>query len=63
MPRVPVVPYEYGMPRLQKPTKFCVVDGQSVADGTVTVRDRDTLKQERVSADRLREYLRERIEP
>ncbi|MGH7674648.1 MAG: glycine--tRNA ligase, partial [Gemmatimonadales bacterium] len=33
------------------------VDGQSVQDGTVTVRDRDTLKQERVSGDRLGEYL------
>jgi glycyl-tRNA synthetase len=33
------------------------IDGQSVADGTVTVRDRDTLKQERVAADRLADYL------
>jgi glycyl-tRNA synthetase len=37
------------------------VDGQSVADGTVTVRDRDTLRQERVPADRLVEVLRERL--
>ena len=33
-------------------TPFCVtVDGQSMEDGTVTVRDRDTLEQDRVSAD------------
>jgi glycyl-tRNA synthetase len=37
------------------------VDGQSVADGTVTVRDRDTLRQDRVAAGRLAEYLDERL--
>jgi glycyl-tRNA synthetase len=37
------------------------VDGQSVSDGTVTVRDRDTLQQERVPAERVREYVAERI--
>jgi len=37
------------------------VDGQTVADGTVTVRDRDTLQQERVAADRLRQYLSDRL--
>ena len=37
------------------------IDGQSVADGTVTVRDRDTLQQERVPADRLRDILRDRL--
>ncbi len=37
------------------------VDGQSVTDQTVTVRDRDTLQQDRVSADRLIEYLSERL--
>ena len=41
-------------------TPFCVtVDGQSIEDGTVTVRDRDTLKQVRVAADGIRDYLRE----
>jgi len=30
-------------------TPYCItVDGQTLADGTVTIRDRDTLKQERV---------------
>ncbi len=43
-------------------TPFCVtVDGESVSDGTVTVRDRDTLKQDRVASDRLRDYILERI--
>ncbi|HEY2025395.1 MAG TPA: glycine--tRNA ligase [Gemmatimonadaceae bacterium] len=43
-------------------TPFCVtVDGESVKDGTVTVRDRDTLKQDRIAATALRVYLRERL--
>jgi glycyl-tRNA synthetase len=33
------------------------VDGQSTADGTVTVRDRDTLQQDRVDATQLKGYL------
>jgi glycyl-tRNA synthetase len=37
------------------------VDGDSIADGTVTIRDRDTLKQERVAADQLRAVLAERL--
>ncbi|MGH7700115.1 MAG: glycine--tRNA ligase [Gemmatimonadales bacterium] len=37
------------------------VDGQSTQDQTVTVRDRDTLKQDRVAADRLVEYLAEKL--
>ena len=43
-------------------TPFCVtVDGQTKDDGTVTVRHRDTLAQDRVAADRLVEYLAERL--
>jgi glycyl-tRNA synthetase len=43
-------------------TPFCVtVDTESVKDGTVTVRDRDTLQQERISAESLRGYLTERL--
>jgi glycyl-tRNA synthetase len=43
-------------------TPFCItVDGQTNEDGTVTVRDRDTLAQERVSTDRLTEYVQERV--
>jgi glycyl-tRNA synthetase len=43
-------------------TPFCItVDGDSVADGTVTVRDRDTLKQDRIAATAVRGYLAERL--
>lgn len=43
-------------------TPYCVtVDGQTLADGTVTVRDRDTLEQPRVSQDKLIDWLRERV--
>jgi glycyl-tRNA synthetase len=37
------------------------IDSQSVQDGTVTVRDRDTTAQERVSAEDLAAHLAERI--
>ncbi|HET6618049.1 MAG TPA: glycine--tRNA ligase [Gemmatimonadota bacterium] len=44
-------------------TPFCVtVDGESVADRTVTVRDRDSMEQARVPVDGLEEWLAERIE-
>ena len=44
-------------------TPFCVtVDGETLSDGTVTVRDRDTCTQTRVAADRVADYLAERIE-
>jgi glycyl-tRNA synthetase len=44
-------------------TPFCItVDGDSVKDGTVTVRDRDTLKQDRIAADALAGYLKERLQ-
>ena len=43
-------------------TPFCLtVDGQTMADGTVTLRDRDTLAQERVAADRVRDVIRARV--
>jgi glycyl-tRNA synthetase len=45
-------------------TPFCVtVDGQTIADGTVTVRDRDTLLQERLPADAVAGFVRERVTP
>ena len=37
------------------------VDGQTMQDGTVTVRDRDTLVQVRVATDQLAAYLNERL--
>jgi glycyl-tRNA synthetase len=43
-------------------TPYCVtVDGQTLEDGTVTVRDRDTMAQDRVARDRVAEYLRDAI--
>ncbi|HEX6940928.1 MAG TPA: glycine--tRNA ligase [Longimicrobiales bacterium] len=43
-------------------TPFAVtVDGQTLEDDTVTVRDRDTLRQERIAVDRVLDYIRERI--
>ncbi len=43
-------------------TPFCVTyDFDSEADGCATVRDRDSMKQERVSIDRLAEYMGERV--
>jgi len=39
-------------------TPFCItVDGQTNADNTVTVRQRDSMKQERIGADKLLGYL------
>jgi glycyl-tRNA synthetase len=43
-------------------TPFCVtLDFSGLADHTVTVRERDTMKQDRVSLDRLQSYLAERL--
>ncbi|MHC4758714.1 MAG: His/Gly/Thr/Pro-type tRNA ligase C-terminal domain-containing protein, partial [Planctomycetota bacterium] len=44
-------------------TPFCVtVDGQTLEDKTVTVRQRDSMEQERVSTDKLLEYFREKLD-
>ncbi len=43
-------------------TPFCVtVDHESLEDAAVTVRNRDTWEQERISVDALREYLQARL--
>ena len=43
-------------------TPFCVtVDGQTTTDGTVTVRDRDTLQQVRIPAEGVAQYVRDRL--
>jgi glycyl-tRNA synthetase len=43
-------------------TPFCItIDGQTVSDRTVTVRHRDTLVQERISADHVAGYVQERM--
>jgi glycyl-tRNA synthetase len=44
-------------------TPWCItVDGQTAEDGTVTIRDRDTLEQVRVDAGALKGWIRERLE-
>ena len=44
-------------------TPFCITyDFESVEDGCVTVRDRDTMAQERIAVDKLVEFIREKIE-
>ena len=43
-------------------TPFCITyDFESVDDGCVTVRDRDTMQQERVAIDKLNGYIAEKI--
>ena len=43
-------------------TLFCVtVDVESLTDKKVTVRDRDTMKQDRISVDKLKEYVNDKL--
>ncbi|HSH77879.1 MAG TPA: His/Gly/Thr/Pro-type tRNA ligase C-terminal domain-containing protein, partial [Herpetosiphonaceae bacterium] len=43
-------------------TPFCVtVDFQTLEDQTVTVRDRDTMAQERIATAELKDFMRERL--
>ena len=43
-------------------TPLCItVDYDTITDGTVTVRDRDTMQQVRVSEDKLRDLIEEKI--
>ena len=43
-------------------TPFCItVDGQTLADGTVTIRDRDSLKQWRVKKEDCMSEILERL--
>ena len=43
-------------------TPFCVtIDSQSLQDQTVTVRERDSMQQERIASARLREYFLEKL--
>jgi glycyl-tRNA synthetase len=44
-------------------TPFCItVDGQTIQDNTVTVRERDSMEQVRVSTDKLKEHLRDKLD-
>jgi glycyl-tRNA synthetase len=44
-------------------TPYCItVDGQTKDDNTVTVRERDSMQQERVAIDQVKTYLRDKLE-
>ena len=44
-------------------TPFCItVDHQTLEDNTVTLRDRDTMKQERVSIEQLQQVVNEKVD-
>jgi len=44
-------------------TPFCItVDGQTLEDHTVTVRERDSMEQTRVTTDQLKNHLREKLD-
>jgi glycyl-tRNA synthetase len=44
-------------------TPYCVtIDGDTLTNQTVTIRERDTLKQDRVALDQVRTYLSERLD-
>ncbi len=43
-------------------TPFCItVDGETVSEGTVTIRDRDTMEQVRIPKDNVKAYLIDRL--
>ena len=43
-------------------TPFCItVDSDTLTDNTVTIRDRDTMAQERINKDNLVEYILKKI--
>ncbi|MCK5285473.1 MAG: glycine--tRNA ligase [Alphaproteobacteria bacterium] len=45
-------------------TPYCfTIDNDTLSDSTVTVRDRNTMKQERINLDNVAKYLREKIKP
>ena len=44
-------------------TPYCVtIDGQTKEDGTVTIRERDSMKQERISKDQVLNFMREKLD-
>ena len=43
-------------------TPFCfTIDSQTLIDNTVTVRDRDSMQQERISMSKIKSFLEERV--
>ena len=45
-------------------TPYCVtIDGQTTQDRTVTIRDRDSLTQDRIGIDHVVSWVRQRVQP
>lgn len=45
-------------------TPYCVtVDFETINDNAVTIRDRDSMQQERIALDKVEEYLKQKIQP
>ncbi len=45
-------------------TPYCfTIDNETITDKTVTVRDRNTMSQERIAIDKVADYLREKMKP
>ncbi|HCM30015.1 MAG TPA: glycine--tRNA ligase, partial [Bacteroidales bacterium] len=43
-------------------TPYCItVDGQTLEDNTVTIRERDSMLQDRISVDNIRKYLHDKL--
>ena len=43
-------------------TPFCItIDGQTLVDQTVTIRERDTMKQDRIALDKVRSYVSDHL--
>lgn len=43
-------------------TPFCItIDSETLSNQTVTVRDRDSMKQEKIASDRVKEYVKDKI--
>ena len=43
-------------------TPMCItIDHETISSNTITIRDRDTMKQERVSLDNLQKIIREKL--
>ena len=43
-------------------TPYCItVDSETLENGTVTIRERDTMQQERISQDKIMAYLVDRV--
>ena len=55
-------PRDFGTPLSESEEKVSVtIDGESVTDRTVTVRERDSMQQDRISVDQLVPWVSDRV--